>query len=552
MVRKGASTSGRKRKAASSTGESPAAPGQAGEEPRTKTKPASPLPPTIPTLGPVPENVELYRPFRPRGAAKELLYCHETEVIISGPAGTGKSRVCLEKMHLCAERYPGMRGLIMRKTRESLSESGLVTWEDKVVPQGHPCLEGPKRNYRQSYIYPNGSQIVIAGMDKPSKAMSTEYDLIFVQEAIELAEDEWEKLTTRLRNGVMPYQQLIADTNPDKPQHWIKLRCNSGQSRMLESRHEDNPVLWDALRGHWTEDGLVYLSKLDKLTGPRKDRLRYGKWVQAEGVVYEDWDPRVHLIDRFPIPHTWPRYWTIDFGFTNPFVWQRWAEDPDGRLYRYGEFYWTHRLVEDHARLMMLVIQSATQDPSVMNWSNAKDPRPRAVICDHDAEGRATLEHHLQLNTVPAYKPIQFGVQAMAARLRKAEDGKPRLLFFRDSLYERDPGLVEAKKPTCTEEEFDGYVWDTAGGRRKGEVPVDKDNHGMDATRYLCATLDRGTLSSAVLKGELVTSADSQRYPLNEDEDLDDYVRKTAGWRPGYVNMGGEEIEESKLPDWMR
>ena len=44
--------------------------------------------------------------------------------------------------------------------------------------------------------------------------MSTECDMISRQEATELELADWLALTTRLRNGVMPYQQLIADCNP--------------------------------------------------------------------------------------------------------------------------------------------------------------------------------------------------------------------------------------------------------------------------------------------------------------------------------------------------
>jgi phage terminase large subunit len=130
---------------------------------------------------------------------------------------------------------------------------------------------------RQSYNYPNGSNIVVGGLDDSQRVMSTEYDMIYVMEAIETTENDWENLTTRLRNGVMPYQQIIADTNPDSPTHWLKVqRANKGLTRMIECRHEDNPVLYDRAKGEWTKAGLVYIDTLDRLTGPRKDRLRLG------------------------------------------------------------------------------------------------------------------------------------------------------------------------------------------------------------------------------------------------------------------------------------
>ena len=203
--------------------------------------------------------------YKPRGGCAAVIACTLPEVLISGPAGTGKSRACLQKLHHLATDYPGSRHLIVRKTRESLSESGLFTFERYVLGEGHPIAAGVQRHYRQVYQYPNGSAIVVGGLDKASKIMSTEYDTIYVQEAIELSEDDWESLTTRTRNGVMPYQQLLADANPDRPTHWLKKRCDAGRTLLIESRHEDNPRLWDGAQ--WTPEGTAYIARLDALTG---------------------------------------------------------------------------------------------------------------------------------------------------------------------------------------------------------------------------------------------------------------------------------------------
>ena len=249
-----------------------------------------------------PRSLEARRYYKSRGAALALWRNTNAEVIISGPAGTGKSRACLEKVHACCLRWPGTRALVVRKTRESLTESALVTFESCVVPANDPLLAGTQRRMRQSYRYANGSEIVVGGMDKPSKVMSTEYDLIYIQEAIELFEDDWESLTTRLRHGVMPFQQILGDTNPDAPTHWLRRRADAGRCVMLEIRHEDNPVMWDEARGGWTDVGRAYIAKLDALTGARLDRLRYGRWVAAEGVVYDEWDRRKHLISTAPDP----------------------------------------------------------------------------------------------------------------------------------------------------------------------------------------------------------------------------------------------------------
>jgi hypothetical protein len=95
---------------------------------------------------------------------------------------------------------------------------------------------------------------------------------------------------------------------------------------MLDTRHEDNPILC-APDGTYTERGRAYMSALDNLTGVRKERLRHGRWAAAEGLIYEDFDRATHL-RASPNPRSWPRYWSVDFGYTNPFVLQCWAVDP--------------------------------------------------------------------------------------------------------------------------------------------------------------------------------------------------------------------------------
>jgi phage terminase large subunit len=424
--------------------------------------------------------------FAPRGAARQLFTDKSPEILLSGPAGTGKSRACLEKLNFCALKYAGMRGLIVRKTAVSLTSTALVTYRKQVAREilANRVVHwyGGSAQEPAQFRYSNGSTIAVGGMDKATRIMSSEYDMIFVQEAIELTINDWESLTTRLRNGVMPYQQLIADTNPDSDTHWLNQRSLAGNTLMLESRHEDNPMLVDD-HGARTERGADYLAKLDALTGVRKLRLRDGLWVAAEGVVYEGWDRQLHLVDRFDIPHDWPRWWSVDFGYTNPFVLQRWAEDPDGRLYRYAETYHTRRLVEDHARDVLKEVTKARTG----EW---KEPKPRAIICDHDAEDRATLERHLGMSTIPARKDVGPGIQAVEKRLEVAGDGRPRLLFLRDSVSKRDPALVDAARPASTEEEFPVYVWDSTPGKPPKETPVKDNDHGLDSTRYVVAHRD--------------------------------------------------------------
>lgn len=411
--------------------------------------------------------------YRPYGGAAQLFACRDPEVVIEGPAGTGKSFAALQKMHLAMLKYPGARGLLLRKALVNLKASTLVTFREKVL---HP-LDGvhfwaARGEEPAHYAYPNGSKLVIGGMDKPGKVMSTEYDIAFCDEATEGTVEDWESITTRLRNGKLPYQQLIGAVNPQGPNHWLNERMTAGMATRLLSRHEDNPQVTES-----------YLETLRRLTGVRRARLYSGLWSTAEGAIYEDyWNAATHIIDRFDIPREWPRYLVIDFGFTHPFVCQWWARDPDGRLYRYREIYHTKRLIQQHAEDIL----------NLSRWGEKSgDPMPQMIIADpEDAEGRAQLHKHLRYQTVAANKAVALGIQAVQARLQKQGDGRSRLYLLRNSLVTRDPELVAAHLPACTEEEVDGYVWDTGVGQKKGDVPKKENDHGCDATRYICATLD--------------------------------------------------------------
>ena len=81
----------------------------------------------------------------------------------------------------------------------------------------------------------------------------------------------------------------------------------------------------------------------------------------------------------------WARWWSIDFGYTNPFVWQNWAENPDGVLFLTQEIYRTQTVVADHAKEILFLTQGQLQ--------------PQAIITDHDPDGQQTLERALDVRT---------------------------------------------------------------------------------------------------------------------------------------------------------
>jgi hypothetical protein len=262
------------------------------------------------------------------------------EVLLVGAAGTGKTWGILFLLHLLSLRRPGLRVLVCRKTRASLTESVLVTYEQEILPlTGHTWLaEGIKRRVRQSYTYPNGTEWIVGGLDKPSKILSTSYDLAFVNEAIDLAEEDWETLQSRIGRPERqhPLNCLIGDTNPGDPAHWLKKRCDEGRCPEWRSRHRDNPELHDGR--DWTEKGRAYLGRLGRLTGTRRKRLFEGLWAAGEGQWFNTFSDQ-HVSARAEYDPALPVRLAVDSGVHTGAVWFQVRESYEPVVTVFGDFY---------------------------------------------------------------------------------------------------------------------------------------------------------------------------------------------------------------------
>lgn len=302
---------------------------------------------------------EAARPYRPLGACLDVFKRRDHELVIEGPADTGKSRACLEKLHAAMTKYPGARGALVRKTRKSLTSTACATFERFVAPEGS-CKLWQAEQYR----YPNGSVIYLFGLDDPERLKSAELDMIYVQEVSELEQGEWELLTTRAtgRGARLPYQQIIADLNPREPSWWMYDREREGKTSFVFARHSDNPSITPER-----------LAPLEALTGYLRDRLLLGLRVAAEGMYFTEFDPRMHLVEAFDPPAEWTRWISVDYGFAHPFAALWYARDkPGGRIYVYRELSITGVRDEEQARL--IIDRSAGErinlvvlDPSMFN-----------------------------------------------------------------------------------------------------------------------------------------------------------------------------------------
>lgn len=439
-----------------------------------------------------------------RGNGARLFHSTEPEILHDGPAGTGKSTTALFKARFLAETHEGCRILLTRGTRASMSNSTLVTLEEKVLEPGHPALLGAsgRRTLRQSrdvYRFPNGSEIAVIGLDNSERVLSADYDLIIVDEATErtITEEDWNRLLSRLRNGRLQdksgktWHQIIAVTNPASPQHWLKRRSALGKMQRIISLHQDNPALHDGT--DWTEHGRDYITRLQSMTGLERDRRYLGKWVGAEGMVYSDWDRSTHVVRRSEIPVEWRRFRAIDFGYTNPSVCQWWAVDHDDRMYLYRE---------------LVVVKTITEDFAAAIRHHSHGERISVTVADSGAaEDRATL-HKYGVPSTTVNKDIRLGIEVVQRQMRVQGDGKPRLMVFEDSLVERRGEAAKLTSPVGFANEVESYVWaESREGVAEKEAPVKVHDHSMDAARYAAVLLNNGRVYGASNTAPMPTTA---------------------------------------------
>lgn len=220
------------------------------------------------------------------------------ELLIAGPAGTGKTFGYLRVLHTIARDYPGLRILFGRETRAALTDSVMQQFDDEILPADdcEHVTGAVSPVYRRQYFYPeSGSFIRVAGLDKWERLKSTKWDIVFINEATTIGEDTWQGISSRLdRPGTNPdFGWLLADCNPADPMHWLKRRCDDGRTVLWETTHEANPALYSHKRGRWTRAGRKYLARLDRLTGTAYQRLRLGLWAAGEGTWFAAYDDRL-------------------------------------------------------------------------------------------------------------------------------------------------------------------------------------------------------------------------------------------------------------------
>jgi hypothetical protein len=197
---------------------------------------------------------------------------------------------------------------------------------------------------------------------------------------------------------------------------------------------------------------------LSQIPEDLREMRRTGVFATFKGQVFKEWRPRIHVTEPFEIPKDWHKVRGVDFGFNNPFCCLWVARDPDGRYYVYDEHFQSQQLNAFHAAQ----IKQRRWQPA-LPWFGQ-------TYSDHDAQQRAELAG-LDILCTPANKAIAQGLSTVRSLMQVQEDGKPRLMVFKNckNLIRE---IAKYRFPEGTT------------GRNPSDLPVDKDNHAIDALRY--------------------------------------------------------------------
>ena len=392
-----------------------------------------------------------------RGANLEAIKAKDHELILCSPADTGKSYALSYKSAIIAHQIPGCHAAMVRCTFNSLQDSIVKTFDRVTAGLGVQKLGGSRT---EKYLFKNGSEIVLIGMDRPDKLLSSEWDFLQVCQAEELKEAQWEIAASRVtgRGAVFKHPQIFGDCNPSSSRHWIRSRKSL---RLISGSQKDNPELYDDA-GNMTPEGVRRMGMADKmLTGVRRQRLLYGQWATAEGAVYDTFSPSIHVLER---PRSEFREFglAIDEGFTNPAVILEIGEDSDGRLHVFREFYKRGVRPEDFVNI------AEDWARSIGSPLLAVDEAAAGLIADLRARGLNAQGAKGRTPDSTGKHIILDGIAAIQNRLKVQGDGKPRLTI--------DPSCVE------TINECESYVW-----KPEKDEPIKENDHAMDALRYYVA-----------------------------------------------------------------
>ena len=264
-------------------------------------------------------------------------------------------------------------------------------------------------------------------------------------------------LDTRLRK---PYSMGFAAMNPREPSHIIK--------SWIDKAEAGNPNYY-AL--HFIVDDNPYLTAnykqtiKESLTGLFYKRNYLGLWCLAEGSIFEFFDRDIHIVRKPPAA---AEYFVagIDFGLNNPCTCLI-AGVSTGKYTQSGKQIWIEdEYVWDHKKKMR---QKTVSELARDIYDFLEPYGARSVYIDPSGLPLKLDLNKLGIHTVDANNNVLDGIAMTCSEMSKGTV----------VILDRCKNLIR---------EIESYVWDPRESAKGYDEPLKKDDHCVDALRYILAT----------------------------------------------------------------
>jgi len=218
---------------------------------------------------------------------------------------------------------------------------------------------------------------------------------------------------------------------------------------------EDNPFL--------PKDEIKRLESI--MSEEELEARKYGKFIDNDtSLVYSEFDPSVHVIEPFDVPHEWYDMISIDPGLKNPLSCHFYAVDGDGNVFVIAEHYESMKPLAYHADKIKSICERLEWKKNRMGYYEALiDAAANQHTLNADKSvAELFYDNGIAVNT-NVNKNLFSGINVVKSYL-KCKNGDVKLHIFK----------------TCTNliRELKGYVWGSA------DVPLKKDDHALDELRY--------------------------------------------------------------------
>jgi phage terminase large subunit len=205
--------------------------------------------------------------------------------ILYGGGGSGKSYTVAQYLVTQEwQRCSGQRWYVIRKTSQSLKTSCYALVKELCNKYDIHYDE----NKTDKNLIINGNEILFRGVDDPEKIKSTDVNSVWIEEATELNQDDFEQLDIRARLkppvGARP-NKLILTFNPISKNNWLyKHFFHPENAKYLDfafkkSTYLDNPFL--------DKDSVRVLENFKKTNPMKYNVYALAMWGQTGKLAYE-------------------------------------------------------------------------------------------------------------------------------------------------------------------------------------------------------------------------------------------------------------------------